>query len=221
MALCLLYLDELKIGVTKAQRDFLMSLEKHQEDGGRGLKNTKNDLKYVAYSDGLRYVAGLYSFVNAVKSFLDVYANLMGRLISPTLNWSFKRGKVGGMNLAGGKLIRWLENCSPKNFQHATSLAEVTQLHSKNWITSLVSYRDDLSHYRDLAGFVHMHVPLYKDIPWYRENEISGPNMPHGESVEEYCAAIVSLLADYIRETVVMLPSIDSKLISVERFLNE
>ncbi len=156
MALCLLYSDELKISVTSAKRDFLMSLEKHQADGERGLQNRKDDLRFVAYSDGLRYIAGLYEFVNAVKSFLDVYANLMGKLISLSLNWSFKRGKVEGMSLAGGKMIRWLDNCSPKNFPCAVNLAEATRLRSENWITSLVAYRDDLSHYRDLAGFVHM-----------------------------------------------------------------
>ena len=221
MALCLLYSDELKIGVTKEQRDFIISLEKNQAAGERGLRKRKDDLRFTAYSDGLRYIAGLYGFVNAVKSFLDVYANLMGKLISPSSNWSFKRGNIEGKSLAGGKIIKWLDNCSPKNFPRAVDLARTTRLHSENWMTSLVSYRDDLSHYRDPIGFVHMHVPLRKEAPWFRENEISGPYMPNGETVEEYCSATVTRLSNYIRETVVMLPLINSKLISVERFLKE
>ena len=90
-----------------------------------------------------------------------------------------------------------------------------------NWATSLIAYRDDLSHYQDLDGFVHMHVPLYKKTPWYKENEISGPFMPHGEPIEVYCKIIVSQLADFIRETIVLLPSVDQKLISVDKFLKE
>ena len=221
LALCFLYLDELKINIIKARHDFLMSLKKYRADVEQGPQNKKDDLRVIAYSDGLRYVAGLFGFLNSVKSFLDVYANLMGNLISPELNWSFKRGKIKGENIAGGKILRWLECCSNKNFSYAESLSEVTLFHSITWMTSLVSYRDNLSHYNDLAGFVHMHVPLYKESPWYRENEISGPTMPHGDAVEEYCTMIVMRLAEYIRETVLILPSVDTNLISVDQFLNE
>jgi hypothetical protein len=117
-------------------------------------------------------------------------------------------------------MINWLQSSTPKSLHQADDLRELTLRHSIEWITPLVRYRDTLSHYQDIHGFMHMHVPLYEHTPCYHSKEISGPQMPDGESLEEYCLVTLHRLANYVRESIIMFDSVEQNLISVDRFLS-
>lgn len=44
------------------------------------------ELNLIVYYDGLEYLTYLHAIFNSLKSFLDVYAQLIGKLICPTQN---------------------------------------------------------------------------------------------------------------------------------------
>jgi hypothetical protein len=219
-ALCSLYNDHVQSAVLETRSEFLKRLEAQISGSEHTLQKRTDELRFVAYSDGLRYMAGFFGFVNAAKSSLDIYSSLMGRLISDKVSWSFGKANVDNSKIAGGKVINWLQNCSPKSFAQADDLRELTHRQSVEWITPLVRYRDTLSHYLDIHNFMHMHVPLHKHTPCYHSEEISGPQMPHGESLEEYCLVTLHRLANYVRESIIMFDSVEQNLLSVDKFLN-
>lgn len=174
----------------------------------------------LLFSDGIGYTGALYSFLNTLKSFLDIYAKLMGKLISRQLCWTFKRAKVGSEIIAGGTLINWLLKSAPSTYQNARKLAAITTRCSEEWITNLVDYRDTISHYSDIKGFQHMQVTLIPSKPCFIPSTISLPKMPDGRELNVYVSDILTLLKIFISESIVILPNVDTSNINVSKLLN-
>lgn len=172
---------------------------------------------FIAQADGIAYTSALYSVLNTTKSFLDVYAMLMGKLISKNVSWSFKRGKVGQDEISGGAIINWLIRSAPKDFKNSRQLADVIHRHSKAWITSVVGYRDTTSHYSEIKGFRHLHVPLLPNRPCFREEFVREPTMPDETPLRQYGAYLQTRLLNILQETLPLLPNIDLNEISLEK----
>jgi len=217
LALCLYYTSLVSKEISKEREIFIKELDVQQADIRKGLSKRQDSLKFVAYSDGLQYLAATFSYLNAIKSFLDIYAKLMAKLISPSTNMSFKRKAINGGTIAGGTFINWLQNSAPKNFNKAKDLADITIRHSNEWITQSVKYRDTLSHSGDIVGMVHMHVPLHPKDPPYNYANIEFPKMPDGVLLIDYCQDILNRLIYYLEESIILLPYLDKALINPER----
>ncbi len=215
LALLFLHTASLSQAIERDRAEFFGAFERQREDMERAL-SSRLDLTCVAMYDGLAYLAEMHSCLNALKSFLDLYAKLIGKLIHPQNEWAFNKANVEGKKLAGGRFVNGLRNCSREAF--ADELATLTLEQSRDWITTAVAYRDQLSHRSDLDHMTHMQLPLYNKPPHFRVEEIVEPRMPNGESVERYFEGLLELLSEYIRRSVVLVPNVDLNSIYPDRF---
>ena len=204
--------------VTKDRLRFTQSLVRQREDLTRAL-TSRRDLNPVGYYDGLGYLTALYGCFLSLKSFLDVYSQLMAKLACPGVKMTFKKAKIGNLQLSGGTFINWLKGSAPKSFIKATALADLTYEHSKGWITSCVDYRDMLAHYSDIPGMRHMRLRFRTIHPVFDVTEIEEPRMPDGSPVVSYCTGLLERLRAYVSRSVVLLPNVKQELISPGTFL--
>jgi len=217
LGLWLYYTSFVSKEIFKERDVFVKELVSQQDGIRKSLSMRQDSLKFVAYSDGLQYMAATFGCLNAMKSFLDNYAQLMAKLISPSTTLSFKKKVINGRKIAGGALISWLQNSAPKTFKKAKDLADITKRHSSEWITQAVIYRDTLSHYKDIEGMIHMHVPLQPKDPPYNSANIELPKMPDGVPLIDYCQDILNRSTYYLRESIILLPNIERDMIKPER----
>ena len=215
LALLSLHTASLSLAIKRDRTEFLNSLDRQREDMEKAL-SSHPELTCIAMYDGLAYVAEMHSCLNALKSFLDLYAKLVGKLIHPQNEWAFRKANVAGAKIAGGRFIHSLQNCTQDSF--GSKLATLTFNESRNWMTTAVSYRDQLSHRSDLDHMTHMQLPLYCEPPHFHEREIADPKMPNGEPVQEYYEGLFERLKEYIRQSIVLAPNVDQKGIYPDKF---
>ncbi|MDO8679092.1 MAG: hypothetical protein Q7R30_11095 [Acidobacteriota bacterium] len=65
-----------------------------------------------------------------------------------------------------------------------------------------------------------MHLPLRAVEPHIDFGELQRPAMPNGQELGSYLDALLGKFEAYVRESIVMLPNIDAKLIAPERLSN-
>lgn len=216
LALLLLHTVAMPSALERDTAGFKEAIQRQREDMESAIRS-RPDLTSVAVYDGLAHLAEMHSFLNALKSFLDVYSKLIGKLINPKNDWSFGKAKVGGRELSGGRLINALRNSSKQ--ASLESLADLTLAHSQAWITEAVKYRDQLSHRSDLDNMRRMQLPLHHSAPHVNFDELSKPEMPNGQELERYVEGLLKNLVEYLRESIRMLPNVDCTLISPEKVL--
>jgi hypothetical protein len=196
--------------------DFKNVIERQRDDLERAIRS-RPDLTSVAVYDGLAHLAELHSCLNVLKSFLDLYAKLAGKLVNPNNEWTFGKANVDGQEVSGGRLINALRN--NKQLSCFADFAVLTLDHSLTWITAAVKYRDQLSHRSDLDQMRHMQLPLHHTAPHIDFSELMRPEMPNGQDLEEYVDGLLKNLAAYVSESIAMLPNVDSKLVSPARLI--
>jgi len=207
-ALCLYYTRIVERAIEDSNASFLSVLKDWFDN--RGLANSlvnrlANDC--VATYDGLEYFAGYFSMAHSVKAFLDVYANLAVKLIMPSAQMKFTKGNYGGKKIAGGKFCSWLENSAPEYFNPSCMTKTISE-HSDIWITRLVDHRDNLSHYNNIPGLVHMHARFANNSPCFDNTTILPPKMPDGQPMQQYCLEIYESLRKFIKDTLQLLPNV-------------
>ena len=175
--------------------------------------NENPRLNHIIYYDGLEYLSCFHGILNTLKSFLDVYAKLVTKLISPTQDMTFNRANVGGIQLSGGRLINWLKESAPKYYKENEQLSEIIVKHSKSWITGVVRYRDTLSHHGKIRGLNNMHVDTKDFLNGFREDCIKNPMMPEGTEVVQFCLDLLIKLEDFIKESLIILPNVKREFI--------
>ena len=199
--------------------DFMGMIEAQRADLESALKS-RPDLSSVAVYDGLAHLAEMHSSLNVLKSFLDLYAKLVGTLIHPTNSWSFGKAKVDGQEVSGGRLVNALRSTGGNQPGSLLALADLTLTNSQVWITEAVKYRDQLSHWSDLDHMRPMHLPLRAAEPHIDFGELQRPAMPNGQELGSYLDGLLGKFEAYIRESIIMLPNVDATLISPERLAN-
>lgn len=169
-----------------------------------------------AVSDGLDYLGPLYTFLMLVKSFLDVYAQLMGKLVADKV-WTFGSAKINGQELSGGRIINWLQNSAPKHFEQRKVLAAVLTEHSKSWITATVDLRDKVTHYSDIPRFRQMALKLNRTQPFYDSNGVIPPILPNGTPLPNFTELVVDGIRSLVGQTVVHLPNVVLSEMDIEK----
>ena len=169
--------------------------------------------RFVAKYDGLELMANLHGLFYFLKSFLDVYASLLIRLVSGTQILMFNRGTVEGRKIAGGRLINWLKRSAPNDFPNAEALANLLQRESESWITAAVTHRDTLGHYSDIEDIHSLQVHLLRvkasGDPMFLESDIEPPRMPDGTEVNEYADFLGAQVRNLVKETLALFPDLD------------
>ena len=214
LALLFLHMENLPRAIIQDRSELLGALDRLGVDLEKSVAN-RPDLTFVARSDGLAYIAEMHSCLNALKSYLDIYAKLIGKLIKPEETWAFNKGNVEGNKLAGGKFVNNLRNCSGVEF--ADQLASLTLEQSLSWISTAVTYRDQLSHRSDLDHMNHMQLQLYCEPPHFRLEELEEPKMPNGESVASYFKGLLEEVVKYTQCSIVLVPNVKLDLVNSDQ----
>jgi hypothetical protein len=102
--------------------EFISALKPYEDDLKRTCKSHP-DLRTVAYSDGLLYLNALHSFLYSLKSFLDVFARLVCKLINPSATPTTFKSK-------GVALANWVERSAPNSFPDRLRLKELILVQS-------------------------------------------------------------------------------------------
>ncbi|MGB8951378.1 MAG: hypothetical protein WCC06_01740 [Candidatus Aminicenantales bacterium] len=220
-AMFLFHINAIKMRVATSKTIFIKQLESNfTESWTQGFVNTEvnRDMDFIVIYDGLDYLAAFYALLQSLKSLLDVYANLMGKLILPSSALKFSKAIFDGSKISGGKIAQWLENSAPSTFSNASLLLKVIVRHSTDWITQAVKYRDTIAHYADITGMKHMHVMLKRQFPPFDPSEIVLPTMPDSQPITDYCVGIVDKLARFLDESLKLLPNVNHSLVSFGSF---
>lgn len=208
-------MEEVKYALNVSHKDFSRQLiSKSNELCGAAA--ARSDLRLVVYSDGIEYLTALHSVLYSLKSFLDVYAKLICRLINSNTNpTTFGAKNVDGKRISGGKFIKWIKGSSPSSYESKGKLIEVIYSHSNNWITEAVSYCNTLAHYSDIENMVDMRLSLENVKNYIDINLIEKPLLPSGEKLDSYLEKITDNLGLFLDETIPLLPDVEQKLVAI------
>lgn len=166
----------------------------------------------------LSFVSGLYSALIALKSLLDFYARLIARLLVPGANvFGFNNGAYKGRNISGGRFLKWIESSTPSSFGNRNALVEAFLNHLDVWLHKAITYRDAVVHDGFIPGMTEVMVPLDKGLDQLRESDLVLPMMPDRVTVTEYCELLVTQIRSLVTETMLLMPDIDFKLLSLAR----
>jgi len=162
-------------------------------------------------------LADLYLVLSSMKSFLDVYAQLISKLIDPKAKiQGFNEAKVDGEGTKGGRLINWLIGASPSTYIKSKELASVIKDNSISWMNEAINWRDNIGHHGEIPNLHSMMIPPQSKPSEVEINHIILPRMPNGRDVMTYCEETRRNLYKFIRETFKLLPDIKSSLIDLE-----
>ena len=177
---------------------------------------SRPDLCIDIIYEGMAYLSEMQNTLNALKSFLDIYAKVIGSLQQPMFRGSFSKARVDGKKISGGRLVNALRN-SRQNTA-ANELASLISVHSSRWITLAVGYRDQLSHRSNLDDMRPLSLAVSQSSPHLDATQILSPAMPNGQDILQYFRELRDNLITFVVESMKLLPGIDKNLISTEVF---
>ena len=170
----------------------------------------------IVYHNALFLVA-LHLVLYSMKSFLDVYAQLVSRLIVPNATvFGFNAANVDGRRIKGGRLINWLTESAPNTYTNASALASAIKDNVSSWIEEAINWRDKLIHHGEIPNLHPMRVFPQCELHNVKTNAILLPQMPNGINVITYCEETRKNLYQFIRETFILLPDIDFNLVNLD-----
>ena len=168
--------------------------------------NLPDTPQFVAYYRGITYLASLHGVLYSLKSFLDVMSTLwVSIIVGRKQTLLFNKGIVNGEKIAGGRLINWLQQSAPSNFQNAEQLALIIESNSRRWITQAVKYRDALVHHGEITGLKHLRIILQKGRKQYGHEDILMPEMPDGTLVTDYCKMLIKNMHSFLSDGLAVL----------------
>lgn len=168
----------------------------------------------IAHYEGELFLASLHGLFAGVKSFLDIYAQLMAGLVGTDARPAFRRAKVREDEIAGGRFINWLRNSAPAEFTASAAHADILEEHSRAWITKIVSLRDRLLHGGDLRELEHLRVALDSRETPYTVHDVRPPTL-WNKSLVEVSGAVVHNIEELCRTTVQLFPNVDRSVLSL------
>lgn len=164
----------------------------------------------------MSFQAGLQSFFIATKSMLDIYARIISKAIKPGSRlFGFNKAKVGGKKVVGGSLLNFINQNAPKSYADKEKLIGILSSHIDNWISDVVKFRDKIVHEGQLTDLMKMCVPLSKKPQTIIKDEITLPTIRDKGNVLEYCQLIQKNINRMLKETLVLLPNVNTKLIAL------
>ena len=164
-----------------------------------------------------KFLAAFHLVLYSIKSFLDVYTQLVTKLIDPNAGiFGFNEGNVNGTKIKGGRLINWLIKSAPNTYTNSTVLALTIQENVSSWIEEAVNWRDNLIHHGELPNLRPMMVLPQYELHKIKLNDIFPPQTPDGGDVITYCEKTKKNMYRFIIETFKLLPGIDFSLVNLD-----
>ena len=208
-AMLLLYAISARSQLAKDIKDLLKAVPLHIECGPR---NWPRDTRYIGVYHGAAGLAMLHGFLVTLKSLLDVVASAWALTVKPRCGIrAFRKGKVDGIELSGGKLVNWLRGEGQQHHPKTLPAADTIVQHSQEWITQAVRYRDWVVHYGRLPGLTPLAIVLDNtnvDVEEtgtmprrvYAESEVLPPRLEDGREVDVFCADITKRTNRFLQE---------------------
>jgi hypothetical protein len=215
-SLSMLYFSVNQIGpyIESDRLEFLKELKANK--GFDGFTPDPSKPIVIEYHNA-KFLASLHLVLYATKSFLDVYAQLISKLIVPNAQvFGFNEGNVGGKKTKGGRLINWLRDSSPDTYTNATILASAIQDNVYSWIEEAISWRDSLIHHGEIPNLRPMMLFPQCQLSEVKPNDVFLPQMPNGSSVLTYCEELRKNLCSFIGKTIKLLPNIEFSLVNLD-----
>lgn len=170
----------------------------------------------IAIYHSMNFQAGLQSFFISAKSVLDIYAQIVSKLIQPQSSlFGFNKGNYRETRWVGGAVLNWIDRNSPASYSNREHLIELLINHISNWISSVVGYRDQIVHHGNINVLGEMCVPLLKSPQHIRKDEIILPTIKNEGDLLEYCNYTLQNIYRMLKETLPLLPNLDFKLIDI------
>jgi len=184
------------------------------DDFGKYIPDPKKPI--VVIFNSMNFQAGLQSFFITMKSLLDVYAKLISKSIDHNSKLrGFGKKKTNGYEKPGGLLINWITNNAPATYKNKEKLLKILNNHIDEWICDVVKFRDGIIHHGELKGLTEIQVAVIKSPLEITKDEISKPTIMDKGDVLEYCQNIVTAINRLLKETLVLLPNLNIKLLSL------
>jgi len=194
--------------------EFLRELRRNKAFDGY-IPDPNNPIVFVYKNT--RFLVALYLVLSSVKSFLDVYAQLVSKLIDPKAKiFGFNEANVDGKKIKGGRLVNWLIESAPNTYTNASALASAIKDNATSWIEECINWRVKIVHDGEIPNLRSMMVPPQSEPRKVEINNIILPQMPNGEDVITYCEETRKNLYQFIRETFELLPDIESSLVDLD-----
>lgn len=187
-------------------------------NSGKGFKDFTPDHQrdLVVIYHNMSFQAGLQSFFICTKSMLDIYAQIASKLIEPQSTlFGFNKGNFRGKKLVGGTLLNWIEHNAPVSYPQKKQLIEILLAHIDNWIADVVRHRDQIVHNGRLDDLIEMCVLLSKQPQQIKKDEIILPTIRSKGDLLEYCKQVLVNIYRMLRETLILFPNVDTKLIDL------
>lgn len=209
LAVMLHNIDLLNSSIDNAAEDFYVHLKRNWQGYVRACKQ-KPDIEFIAYSDGLEYISSMHSILYEFKAFLDLYAQLVCRLIKPTGSTKgFSRATIKGVSLSGGGFANWIDSsCSVNDVPNQSELTKQIIHASSEWITDVVDLRDIIVHRRDLPDLRHMRVSISHGPTEISISDILQPEMQDGQALYKYAQLLADKLCKFVGNTISLLPNV-------------
>ncbi len=162
------------------------------------------------------FQAGVQSFFITIKSMLDIYARIVVKAIMPKSNFfGFGKKQFNGRKISGGRLLSFLERSVPRSYVYRGKLIEVLVNHIDDWISDVVDARDAIVHDGVLKNIIPMHVPMLKKPHEITDDDIILPSIQKKGDILAYCHDIRKNIDCMLKETLVLLPGVDTKLLGL------
>jgi len=162
------------------------------------------------------FQAGVQSFFITTKSVLDIYARMISKAIVPKSDlFSFGKAPFKGKKITVGTLLNFLEKSVPRSYSDRGKLVEILVSHINDWISDAVEARDAIVHDGVLKNIIEMHVPMLKKPQEITADDIILPSIQGKGSILGYCQGIRQNIDRMLKETLVLLPGVDTKLLAL------
>ena len=117
--------NQVEPNIESDRREFLKRLRTNK--AFEGFTPDPNKPIVIVYHNA-KFLVALHMILYSTKSFLDVYAQLVSKLIDPKAEiFGFNKSKVDGKKIKGGRLINWLISSAPNTYTNANILASAIQ----------------------------------------------------------------------------------------------
>lgn len=170
----------------------------------------------LAIYHNMTFQAGLQSFFITTKSMLDMYARIVAKAIMPKSNFfGFKKALFQGKKIPGGALLNFLERSVPRTYANRDKLIGILCNHIDSWISDVVRLRDEVVHEGQPNDLIEMCVLLSKNPQEITREEIILPTIHGKGTILEYCQVVQESIYRMLRETLGLLPSVDTELLDL------
>ncbi len=204
---------QIKADIAVSRNLLYHSLDGSWKELREGAHKAPSDL--VAFSDGTYYLSRLHSILYELKAFLDIVTPIICILISGKAGPDkFNKGKVDEKNISGAKLINWIHGHKDEELPYRDAIVASLTHASTEWISKCVAWRDTLSHFNNLPGVTHMHVPISKGPKNLRARDILDPRLPEQQAFPEFAFDLTDKMGSFVATLFPLIPGVDGKLLA-------